>query len=261
MHLWLHRRLLSWQSPKSLLVVWDLGEEEVLKGLCLKGSILHLLPLSISLLLFLTATTEELLLGAPSFAFKVHGRKMDPRSWQGRLVPYIASSSRVQLAEWGELLRCAFPVSRLLSAHSHLPGWQQFTWWCLYTNMLIVYSLHASAESEYAKQWKDFLENIIAFQEEFASAFWKTQQLWPPHLWPCSQTFLSICKLTLLIFSPAVQFPSSTENLRLLATELLFLVTLLGLIRCGLWPPGAQGQRTHSSRLHNPEKSSVSSKI
>lgn len=35
----------------------------------------------------------------------------------------------------------------------------------------MVYSLHTGAESEYTKQWKDFLENIFAFQDEFASAF------------------------------------------------------------------------------------------
>lgn len=73
----------------------DLGEEEVWKGLHFTGNILHLLPLSSSLLLFLAATTEELLLGPPSFAFKVHGRKMEPQSWQGGLVPYITTSSRV----------------------------------------------------------------------------------------------------------------------------------------------------------------------
>lgn len=55
------------------------------KGLDLTGSILLLLPLSNSLLLFLAATTEELLLGASSFAFKMHGRKMEFLGWQGGL--------------------------------------------------------------------------------------------------------------------------------------------------------------------------------
>lgn len=71
------------------------GGGEVWMGLHLTGSIFHLLPLSSSLLLFMAATTEELLLGAPSFAFKGHGRKMEHCSWQGGLVPYITTSSRV----------------------------------------------------------------------------------------------------------------------------------------------------------------------
>ena len=40
----------------------------------------------------LAASTKELLLGAPLFAFKVHERKMEPSSWQDGLVPYVKTS-------------------------------------------------------------------------------------------------------------------------------------------------------------------------
>lgn len=149
-------------------------------------------------------------------------------------------------------------MSRLLSAHSHLPGWQQLRWWCLYTNMLMVYSLNTSAESEYAAV------------ERFS---WK-------HLCISRRIWLCILKNTTAVAVPLMAtlsdlfnlqthtfyfFPSSTgssiENLRLLTTELLFLATLLRPIWCGLWPPGAQCPSTHNSRLHAPENNSVSFKI
>lgn len=69
------------------------------------------------------ATPKALLLGAPFFAFKVYERKMEPSSWQDGLVPYIKTCWSI-IRRAGELLRYAFLVSRLLSAHLHLFGGQ-----------------------------------------------------------------------------------------------------------------------------------------
>lgn len=159
---WLDRHLLLTRySPKSLLPVWDSGKEEMWKGFYLPGSILHLLPLSRPLLLF----WQQTLRSSCWEPFSLHLRCVK-EIWSpvlGRVAwCHMLKLPEVPSAEGGELLRCAFPVSRLLGAHSHLHGWQQLTWWCFYTGMFMVYSSHTGAEPQ--QREKIFLPTSLHFR-------------------------------------------------------------------------------------------------
>lgn len=126
-----------------------------------------------------------------------------------------------------------------------------------FVSMFMVYSLHTGAESEYIRVKRFSCKHLCIsgrlclciLKNTTAAAAWLVALL----------SDLSCNLQTLTFFFPS-STDSSTANLRLLTTDLLFLVTLLGPLRCGLWPPGAQSYvRACSTRLHVPEQQVLSS--
>lgn len=143
--------------------------------------------------------------------------------------------------------------------HTYLDGSNLRDDVCTQINTLMVCSLHKSAESEYATMERFYWKNLCISRKNCLCILKNTTAVAVPLVAVLSELSFNLQTHTFYFFPSSSV--SSTQNLWLLTTELLFLVTLLGPLRWGLWPPGAQGYiRTHDSRLHAPEKSSVSIK-
>lgn len=136
--------LLTRQSPRSLLPVCPVG----FRGGGGVGRLLsprqHPSSSFKSIATLSAATTKELLLGAPFFAFKVYERKREPSSWQGRLVPYIKTCWSIIRRVRGAPQVCV--SSERAPQCSSTPTGVAVR--CLYTTLFMVYSLHSAAESE-----------------------------------------------------------------------------------------------------------------
>lgn len=144
-----------------------------------------------SIATLLAATTEELLLGAPFFAFKVHKLKNVAQKlagWVGAVHQgFLGYNQESKGSSSGVFIQWA-DSSEL--THTYLDGrnshednnTQVYSWSIVYILVL----------SQSMWEWKDFPANIFAFQEDFA--FCETQQLQVPNLWPRSQTFISTSK-------------------------------------------------------------------
>lgn len=78
---------------------------------------------------------------------------------------------------------------------------------------------------------KKFACKCLCFSGRLCLCILKTTTAGLPSLWPCSQTFFSTCKA--LHFPLPTSTDSSTAHLRLLTTELLFLV-LSSAVACDL---------------------------